>query len=126
MPIIIVHQSDHFGAANSKALEAVGFTAAAPDAAGGIIRRRADGEPDGVLEENAFVAALARLFGNVDEEGFKAVAREGAGLWASFGYTTAQEGRATPQVSEIAKSGASEGIFPIDVVVYPDVLVDRD
>jgi predicted amidohydrolase YtcJ len=29
-------------------------------------------------------------------------------------------------VSEIARSGASAGLFPIDVVIYPDVLVDRD
>ena len=104
----------------------MGFTAETPDPDGGIIRRGANGEPDGVLEENAFFAAVARLFGNVDAQGFKAIARAGAALWTRFGYTTAQEGRATPEVSEIARSAASEGMFPIDVVVYPDVLVDRD
>jgi predicted amidohydrolase YtcJ len=126
VPIIIIHQSGHFGVANTAALAAVGFSAATPDPAGGIIRRRADGEPNGVLEESAFFAALGKLFGSLDAAGFKAMARAGAGLWASFGYTTAQEGRATPQVSEIARSGAAEGMFAIDVVVYPDVLVDRD
>jgi hypothetical protein len=126
MPIVIVHQSGHFGVANSRALEVVGFTAETPDPKGGIIRRDAAGEPDGVLEENAFFAALATLVRDLGADGFKAFARAGARLWASFGYTTAQEGRASPEVSEIARSGASEGIFPIDVVVYPDVLVDRD
>jgi predicted amidohydrolase YtcJ len=126
MPIIIVHQSGHFGVANSKALEVVGFTAETPDPDGGIIRRSADGEPDGVLEENAFFAALAALLKDIGADGFKEFARAGARLWASFGYTTAQEGRASPAVSEIAKSGAAEGIFSIDVVVYPDVLIDRD
>ena len=126
VPIVIVHQSGHFGVANSRALERVGFTAETPDPDGGIIRRDAAGEPNGVLEENAFFAALAGLMSDLGVDGFKAFARAGAGLWASFGYTTAQEGRATPEVSEIAKSGAREGLFAIDVVVYPDVLIDRD
>jgi len=126
VPIVIVHQSGHFGVANSRALELVGFSAETPDPRGGIIRRDAAGEPDGVLEENAFFAALAALVRDLGADGFKAFARAGARLWASFGYTTAQEGRATPEVSKIVRSGASEGLFPIDVVVYPDVLVDRD
>jgi len=126
VPIVIVHQSGHFGVANSRALELVGFSAETPDPHGGIIRRDAAGEPDGVLEENAFFAALAALVRDLGADGFKAFARAGARLWASFGYTTAQEGRATPEVSKIVRSGASEGLFPIDVVVYPDVLVDRD
>jgi predicted amidohydrolase YtcJ len=126
VPVVIVHQSGHFGVVNSAALARVGFSAATPDPDGGIIRRGADGEPDGVLEENAFFAALGALMRNVGENGFKEFARAGARLWASFGYTTAQEGRASPGVSETAKRAAAEGVFPIDVVVYPDVLVDRD
>lgn len=126
VPIVIVHQSGHFGVVNSKALEFVGFTAETPAPDGGIIRRDANGQPDGVLEENAFFAALAALVSDLGQDAFKTFAREGAALWTSFGYTTAQEGRATPEVSEIARSAASEGMFPIDVVVYPDVLVDRD
>ena len=79
-----------------------------------------------MLEEYGFFAVLVPMLKGMGEEGLKAFARAGSKLWASFGYTTAQEGRATPHVSEIAKSGAAEGIFPIDVVVYPDVLIDRD
>ncbi|MCG6926623.1 MAG: amidohydrolase family protein [Acidobacteria bacterium] len=125
-PVIIVHQSGHFGVANSRALELVGFSSETPDPAGGVIRRDSAGALNGVLEENAFFAALGALVRDLGADGFKAFARAGAGLWARFGYTTAQEGRATPQVSEIARSGAAEGLFSIDVVVYPDVLVDRD
>jgi len=126
VPVVIVHQSGHFGVVNSAALAQVGFAAETPDPEGGIIRRGEDGRPDGVLEENAFFAALGALMKDVGESGFKEFARAGAKLWASFGYTTAQEGRASPSVSETAKRAAAEGIFPIDVVVYPDVLVDRD
>ena len=126
VPIIIVHQSGHFGAANSAALAQAEINKRTPVPPGGIIRYGADGDPDGVLEENAFFLVLGKLLGGIGEEGFKDFARAGSKLWSSFGYTTAQEGRATPQVAAIAREVASEGGMAVDVVVYPDVLVDRD
>lgn len=126
VPIVIVHQSGHFGVANSKALSLAGFTAATEDPPGGVIRKGPDGEPNGVLEENAFFTVLMALLGNLGEDGFKAFARAGAELWARYGYTTAQEGRAMPATVATMKSVAAEGGFAIDVVAYPDVLVDRE
>ncbi|MCP4205689.1 MAG: amidohydrolase [Shimia sp.] len=126
VPIIIVHQSGHFGAANSAALAVADITRETPTPPGGIIRYAEDGTPNGVLEENAFFLALGKLMGGVGDEGFKAFARAGTQLWASFGYTTAQEGRASPQVSEIARAVAAAGDIPVDLTIYPDVLVDRD
>ncbi len=126
LPIVIVHQSGHFGVANSKALELSGTTADRPDPPGGIIRRDADGTPTGVLEENAFFAVLNGLIGDLGEEGLRAFAEAGPEMWARFGYTTGQEGRTSPQVVEVMKKLAAEGGFAIDIVAYPDVLVDRD
>ncbi len=126
IPIIIVHQSGHFGVANSKTLELTGIAKGSVAPPGGIIRVDDDGEPNGVLEENAFFAVLAPLIGGLGEEGLKAFARAGTRLWASFGYTTAQEGRAAGQIVEVLKSVAADGDIPVDVVVYPDVLVDQD
>jgi len=51
LPVYLTHQSGHFGAANSRALQRAGFNAKTPDPAGGIIRRLPDGSPNGVLEE---------------------------------------------------------------------------
>ena len=127
VPIIIIHQSGHLAALNSKALDVVGYTATTEDPAGGVIRRRAGGrEPDGVLEETAFFAAIVKLMANVGPEGGKAFAHAGAKLWARFGYTTAEEGRSMPGTVEILREVADEGGFAIDVVTYPDVLVDRE
>ncbi|MEM6887545.1 MAG: amidohydrolase [Pseudomonadota bacterium] len=126
VPIIIVHQSGHFGVANSLALENAGVAKGVAAPPGGIIRVDADGEPTGVLEENAFFAVLVPLLGNLGNEGFKAFARAGAELWARYGYTTAQEGRASPQTLAVLKEAAAAGDIPVDVVVYPDVLVARD
>lgn len=126
VPIILVHQSGHFGVANSKALTAVGIGKGSKAPPGGVIRFDEAGEPTGVLEENAFFTALIPLLGNLGDEGMQAFARAGAQLWASYGYTTGQEGRSSAEVVEALKHVASDGDLPIDVVAYPDVLVARD
>ncbi|QYZ72012.1 amidohydrolase [Neotabrizicola shimadae] len=127
VPIYVVHQSGHLGVANSRALELAGITADTPDPTGGVIRRR-DGstEPNGVLEENATALVLGALFGSLDAEAGRAIFRAGADLVASYGYTTAQEGRATPAVARLMQSVATDEGLDIDVVAYPDVLIDRD
>ncbi len=125
-PIIIVHQSGHLGVANSKALEMVGITAESVAPPGGVIRRDDAGEPNGVLEEYAFLAALMPMLGGLGEEGLLAFARAGSELWASYGYTTAQEGRSSPAIVDAALKVGAAGDLPIDVVAYPDVLEARE
>jgi hypothetical protein len=127
VPIVAVHQSGHIGALNSKALAAAGITADTADPPGGVIRRREGSkEPDGVLEESAFFGNLVKVFTRLGPEGAKAFVRAGTELWTRYGYTTAQEGRATPGSVAILRQVAGEGGLPIDVAAYPDVLVDRD
>ncbi|MGD9297791.1 MAG: amidohydrolase, partial [Chromatiales bacterium] len=126
IPVYVIHQSGHFGVANSKALEIAGITKETPDPPGGIIRRGPDGEPNGVLEETAHFPVVMKLMTQVGVDGAKAMARAGAKLWASFGYTTAQEGRSTPGSVKIMQAVAAEGGFPVDVATYPDILIDRD
>lgn len=126
VPIMIVHQSGHIGVANSKALELAGVTAASESPPGGVIRRDANGEPNGVLEEYAFFGVLAPMLGGLGEAGLEAFTRAGAELWASFGYTTAQEGRASPEVVEVVKKVAAEDGLPVDFVIFPDVLEAPD
>ncbi len=126
-PLVIVHQSAHLASMNSKALEFVGYSASTKDPAGGLIRRREGSqEPNGVLEEVGFFNAIAKMLPSIGPNGLKTFAREGAKLWARFGYTTAQEGRATPATTALMREVANEGGFPIDLAVYSDVLVDRD
>lgn len=126
IPVYLMHQSGHFGAANSAALKLAGISAETPDPAGGIIRRLPDGRPNGVLEETAHFRALMKLLGGLGFDGFAEFARAGARLWTRYGYTTAQEGRAMPDTVGILRRVAAEGGFGIDIVAYPDVLVDRD
>jgi predicted amidohydrolase YtcJ len=122
VPILIVHQSGHLGVLNSKALEAVGLTRDTLNPPGGAIRREADGAtPNGVCEEAAFFGAAGKLLGRLDEQAYLDMIKAGAAFYASFGYTTVQEGRAMPgSATMLAKAGAA-GLLDVDVVVYPDI-----
>jgi hypothetical protein len=126
LAIVLLHQSGHILAVNSRALEVAGISADTPDPQGGVIRRRpGSSEPDGVLEELAAFPVLIKLLAPIGAEGFKAFARAGAELWARFGYTTADEGRSVPGTTQLLGQVADQEGYPIDVVTYPDVLADK-
>ena len=126
LPIYLVHQSGHMGAANSKAIELVGYTKDTPNPTGGVIRRDENGEPNGVFEELAHAPALMKMLSRLGPEGAKALARAGSELWARFGFTTAEEGHSIPPVIEILRKVADEGGYKIDVLTYSNVIVDRE
>ena len=126
IPIVIVHQSGHLGVANSAALELAGIDASSEAPQGGVIRKDDNGEPDGVLEEYAFFTVLVPLLGELGQEGIEAFARAGSTMWASYGYTTAQDGRSSADIVETLRLLGAAGEIPIDVVAYPDVLETRD
>ena len=127
IPIYVLHQSGHLGVANSKAPEVAGITADTPDPPGGVIRRRpGTNEPNGVMEENASAKTAMAILGNLDAAAGRAIFKAGTELVASYGYTTAQEGRSNPAVAKLMEAVALEGGLDIDVVTYPDMLVDRN
>jgi predicted amidohydrolase YtcJ len=127
VPVVVIHQSAHLASLNSKALEIVGYDASTKDPEGGVIQRQEGSqEPNGVLEEVAWGAALPKLTTNIGPEGGKMMIMAGSKLWAKYGYTTAQEGRAVPSQAELIRAVGKAGNLDIDVTVYPDVLVDRD
>jgi predicted amidohydrolase YtcJ len=125
-PVIIVHQSGHLGVANSRALEAAGVDVNTEDPPGGIYQRDVNGAPNGVMEEYAFFSVLGKSLASLGEEGLVAFARAGSELWASFGYTTAQDGRSSAAIVETLRVMGAAGELPVDIVAYPDVLEARE
>jgi len=120
-PLMIIHQSGHFGVFNRKALELADITDCRKDVPGGSIRCEADGEtPNGVLEENAFFGALAVFEAGIDAAYNLELFRQGMQSFARFGYTTAQEGRAFAPTVVTAEAQAAQGPLPIDVALYVD------
>ncbi|MDP5070160.1 MAG: amidohydrolase [Congregibacter sp.] len=127
VPILLIHQSGHLGVANSRGLQMAGVTAETPDPEGGAFRRESDGkQPNGVAEENAFFRLIFTALAGADDALQDRMTLAGAASMASFGYTTAQEGRANPQGMASLQRVADRGELEIDVVSYPDMLMVED
>jgi hypothetical protein len=122
-PVLLIHQSSHLGAANSLALARMGINRDTPNPPGGVIVKDANGNPTGILEENAFILTAMTLLKDLDPEAMKTIVEAGAKLWSAYGYTTAVEGRSTPPVIETMRAVGAEGRFDIDVITYPDILI---
>ncbi|WP_045466212.1 amidohydrolase [Vibrio hyugaensis] len=122
-PVMIIHTSGHLSVANSKALELAGITAESQDPQGGIIRRmEGSQEPNGVLEENAHFAMLFGLTKVIDLELQDMMLEAAQKMYAEYGYTTAQEGRATIEGYEAMKRASKDGKLIIDLVAYADMV----
>ncbi len=126
VPVMAVHISGHFSTVNSAGLQLFGYSAATEDPPGGLIRRRAESqEPNGVLEELASIPkVLGALSPRAPEDALYMMER-GLEMAKSFGYTTAQEGRAYAPTHEGLVTAAEAGILNIDVVSYIDY-TDRE
>ena len=125
LPVYIVHQSGHIGVANSKMLQLAGITAASKNPPGGVIERiPGSDQPSGVLQEAAHFQVLFGMMSKLSPQGAEAIFKAGVELETSFGYTTADEGRATASQVAVMEAYAAANKLPIDVVAYPDVMND--
>ncbi len=115
-PIALNHVSGHLGAANSRALADVGYTAETPDPAGGTIRRETDGRtPNGVLEETASFALRQKLGGQPTPAAYAAA----VAAFAAHGVTTIQDGASSPATVAQLEALDQAGGLAADVVLYP-------
>lgn len=125
-PIMIVHISGHFAVVNSKGLEKLGIYANTKDPEGGLIRREKNSnEPNGVLEELAAIPFMLEAIAPKSEEALIKFFDAGQDMALSYGYTTAQEGRAM-QNQEMLVAMAEMNKYKIDVISYIDYMfVDK-
>lgn len=122
IPVIFIHQSGHLASLNTKGLEMAGIDENTPDPEGGIIRRiKGTQKPDGVLEESAMFGPLFKVFAQFDSLENTKIVRAGIESYTKFGFTTAQEGRASAAVCETLKAMAAAQELPIDIYAYPDI-----
>ncbi|MEM1403414.1 MAG: amidohydrolase [Pseudomonadota bacterium] len=122
-PVLLIHQSGHLGVANSAALKVAGVSAETLDPKGGVFRREEGTlEPNGVMEEYAFFRLIYTAMAGADENLQDEMVRQGTRLMATYGYTTAQDGRTDPQTLGALTRVAVRGELDIDVVSFPDML----
>lgn len=121
-PIMIIHISGHFAVVNSKGLELLEITESTPNPEGGIIRREPNSqEPNGVLEELAAIPHMLKAMTPLTEEANQKFFDAGQDMALSYGYTTAQEGRAMGNHEMLAKMAEAQKL-KLDVVSYIDYL----
>jgi hypothetical protein len=119
VPVLVVHISGHFSAVNSVGLKKIGYTAATPDPAGGVIRRRPGSkEPNGVLEETAHFAHAVGAVAPKTPAASDLFMKKALELAKSFGYTTANEGMTFPPQHAGFVDAAKRGLLDIDVIGY--------
>jgi predicted amidohydrolase YtcJ len=121
LPVLVIHQSGHLASINNKAIELLGFSSTTPDPAGGAFRRNADGSPNGVLEETAFFSVAFQVLNKTDAPMRAASLARAQEQYAKWGYTTAQDGRSSPNETGALARAAQTGALYLDVVAYPDI-----
>jgi predicted amidohydrolase YtcJ len=121
-PIMIIHISGHFAVVNSKGLELLNITADTENPEGGLIRRENGNEPNGVLEELAAIPYYAKALTPQTNEASETFFESGQNMALSYGYTTAQEGRAMLENHAFLAAKAEEDKLKLDVVSYVDYM----
>jgi predicted amidohydrolase YtcJ len=89
-PVMVVRMDGHMVLANSKALELAGVNRDTADVAGGEIVRDADGEPTGVLKDNA-MALVAQVIPPATAEQEDTALAAAMSYLASHGVTTVHD-----------------------------------
>ena len=117
-PVALVHISGHLTTVNSRALTELGFDAQTPDPEGGVIRRDASGEPDGVLEETAADPVMEMITNQGLWAGITMV-REANRRYAASGTTTAQSGYAPATLVQTLTWASRLGLIPLRLVIWP-------
>lgn len=119
-PVMATHISGHFCAVNSRGLEEIGYDASTKDPEGGVIRRmEGSQEPNGVMEELAAIPPMLKALSPSEQKWVDFYYDKGQEMALSYGYTTAQEGRAMGNHEQMADL-AERGKFKLDVVSYID------
>lgn len=118
-PLCVFHVSGHVAVCNTLALRKVGFAKGAPDPKGGTVRRDADGEPNGIVEEQAlfaFIPLIPRKSPQQLAQDFLEVQR----YYAGFGYTTAQDGQTLlPATFNLLLDAQKSNTLLLDIISYP-------
>lgn len=120
-PVMITHKSGHMGVLNTKALEILGINEQTEDPDGGKIGRiKNTKEPNGYLEESAFINATQKTQINTKEQMIKLI-KKAEKIYASYGITTVQEGLTKQTEFDLLKSMADNQMLDLDIISYVDI-----
>lgn len=117
VPIACTHASGHMAVLNTKALKIFGYWGDFEVPEGGQVERFPDGTPNGQIAELAYLAPDKQ--GKIKPVPFDKVLnslRKASELYASYGVTTAQDGRVGMGEYQLLTAGGQSGAITVDVV----------
>ncbi|MBW1778678.1 MAG: amidohydrolase [Deltaproteobacteria bacterium] len=125
-PVCLVHVSVHGAVANSAALKKLGFTKQTPDPPGGKIHRDANGEPNGILSESAFMGPLffnspsvyAQMMAQYDDAGRTEMMIRCARIYHRLGLVGAHDPFVDPLTLETYQKAVDSGRFDFRIYAY--------
>jgi predicted amidohydrolase YtcJ len=125
-PVCLVHVSVHGAVVNSLALKELGFTKKTPDPPGGKIHRDANGDPNGILSESAFMGPLffaspsiyAKMMEEYDGEKRAEMMIRCAARYHRLGLVGAHDPFVDALTLRTYQEVADEGRFPFRLYAY--------
>ncbi|RAJ87315.1 hypothetical protein CLV59_10164 [Chitinophaga dinghuensis] len=126
-PMYLIHNSGHMGVGNTALLKALGFMDPNASVEGGTIVRE-NGQPTGLLTENANVAAMEYILKHTNANKDSTVARlmRAEKLWFANGLTTVCEGRCDPNSLLLIEGLNMNNQLTADFIVLPDFDTNKD
>ena len=120
-PVLLRHVSGHLCSCNSRALALVGYDRNTPDPVGGIIRRDAHGNPNGVLEEPPAMNPVAELLPEPSEEDWMRSVATACDAYTAKGVTSAQDGFTQEKQWAQLRKAHEKGLLRNRVQILPGV-----
>lgn len=124
-PIMISHASGHMGVVNTPALRLLHIDKSTKAPAGGKIGWNPDGQPNGYLEEQAFIQCSDKI-PQPDEEEQLCLLQKAQEAYFSYGITTIQDGKTGQAEFNLLKKAAQQGILSADVIAYANMMMSPD
>lgn len=120
-PILISHASGHMGVVNTLGLKNLNITKDTPDPEGGHIGRvNNTNEPNGYLEENAFIHSSEKIPHPPIEYSSRFVA-EAQNIYLSNGITTVQDGMINEIEFQQLNYLSKNNLIKVDIIGYVDL-----
>ena len=123
-PVFLMNRDGHGAWLNSSALAVAGITKDSPDPWDGRIERDANGEPSGTLHEGAATRFRDEFVPQLTDAEWDAAILEAQKHLHSFGVTTVQDAKVTPQTLRSYRALAERGQLRTSVVA--SLWWDRD
>jgi hypothetical protein len=119
-PVYLVHVSGHLAVANTVALRLASVTRDTPDPQGGVIERRPDGEPTGILKDTA-MGLVARLLPPDPPDLARRAARVVSERAVEVGLTTLHDVAVSPEEMRGYQEADALGWLKVRVRLVPVV-----